>query len=369
VKQIFMLLYQIFSDDNGNFRKKIFGLYTFLIVFNIGAWIIAVIVFKGNTVLLGAAVLAFTFGLRHAFDVDHIASIDTVTRKLMQQNKHPTTVGFHFALGHSLALVMFVTAIAALTAWGSSSEKFSFMESYAGIASTFVSASFLLVMGVLNLTIARSTYLTFKKVRSGGSYVEEDFDVLLKRGLISRILRPLFRLVDKSWHMILIGFLFGLGFDTATEVSLLGIAGAEAAKGLSVWVILIFPALFAAGMTFMDTTDSILMVRAYGWAFRNPIRKLYYNLTITVVSATVALAIAGIEIMELMAERFHLKGLLWNQINTLSAHWELMGIVVVGIFITSWFVSTLVYRMKRYEHAETNLAVIPARESTIVSSD
>lgn len=354
MNQLLSDLNHVFSDNIGNFRKKTIGLYVFLILFNILSWIWAITEFSGNTVLLGAAVLAYTFGLRHAFDADHIASIDSVTRKLMQKKKRPATVGFYFAIGHSLALVVFVSAIAALAAWGSTNEKFSFMDSTAGVASTIVSSSFLIIMALLNLTIARSTYRIFKKVRNGGEYVEEDFDVLLnKRGFFSRIFRPLFKLVNKSWHMVIIGFLFGLGFDTATEVSLLGIAGAEAAKGLSVWVILVFPALFAAGMTLMDTTDSILMVKAYSWAFRNPIRKLYYNLTITSVSAVVAFVVAGIEAMALMTEHFNLSGQFWGQIQMLSNHWELIGVLVITLFIASWLISVMIYRIKGYEYIDT----------------
>ena len=362
MREIVQALRDIFTDGATNFRRKVVGLYIFLLIFNVAAWTWAIVAFSGNAVLLGAAVLAYTFGLRHAFDADHIASIDSTTRKLMQRDVRPTTVGFHFAIGHSLALFIFVTAIAAWGAWGGMDGKFSFISTSAGFASTFVSVSFLIIMAALNMTIAWSTYVTFKHVRAGGAYVEEDFEVLLnKRGFFSRIFRPLFRLVDKSWHMMFIGFLFGLGFDTATEVSLLGIAGAEAAKGLSVWVILAFPALFAAGMALMDTTDSVLMVRAYGWAYRNPIRKLYYNLTITIVSAVVALAVAGIEALALMSEQLELKGRVWDQVNSLSEHWEMIGIFVVSLFIASWLVSMLVYRLKRYDEVE--LAVVPIRDS------
>lgn len=355
MNQITSTLKHIFNEDACHTRKNVIGLYVFLAMFNVVAWVWAITEFSGNAVLFGAAVLAYTFGLRHAFDADHIASIDSVTRKLMQKNKRPTTVGFYFAIGHSLSLVVFVAIIAALSVWGSSSGKYSFINSTAGVASTFVSSSFLIIMALLNLTIARSTYQVFKKVRNGGSYVEEDFDVLMnKRGFFSRIFRPLFRLVNKSWHMIIIGFLFGLGFDTATEVSLLGIAGAEAAKGLSVWVILVFPALFAAGMMLMDTTDSILMVRAYSWAFRNPIRKLYYNLTITIVSAVVALTVALIEVMAMMTEQLDIKGIIWSQVQSFSNHWELVGVFVVSLFIASWFISMLIYRVKGYDHIDTN---------------
>ena len=353
-------LRDIFSDRVGNFRSKVVGLYAFLILFNVAAWVWALSMFAGNTVLLGAAVLAYTFGLRHAFDADHIASIDSVTRKLMQRDARPTTVGFHFAIGHSAALFVFVSLIAAWGAWGSS--KFDFINSSAGVASTFVSVSFLITMAVINLTIAWSTYGTFKHVRRGGAFVEEDLDVLLsKRGFFSRIFRPLFKLVDKSWHMLIIGFLFGLGFDTATEVSLLGIAGAEAAKGLSVWAILAFPALFAAGMSLMDTTDSVLMVRAYGWAFRKPVRKLYYNMTITIISAAVALGVAAIEGLAFASEQFSFKGRVWDQISALSDHWEVIGICVDSLFIGSWLESVLDYRLGRDDDLEQ--ATVPTRTS------
>ena len=359
MKRIIAELHQVFNDDSDAFRRKVVGLYVLLIIFNVAAWGWAITAFAGNAVLLGAAVLAYSFGLRHAFDADHIASIDTVTRKLMQQKKRPTTVGLHFAIGHSLALVVFVTLIAATVAWGSSGSKSAFIDSAAGVASTVVSASFLLAMAVLNLGIAKSTYRTFRHVRNGGTFVEEDFNVLLnKRGFFSRIFRPLFRVINKSWHMISIGFLFGLGFDTATEVTLLGIAGAEAAKGVSIWLILVFPTLFAAGMSLMDTTDSVLMVRAYDWALRNPIRKLYYNLTITVVSAMVAIAVAGIEVLALMSQQLRLNGELWDAANALNSHWEGIGIFVVALFVISWGISVILYRVQRYDQIEVAVAPV-----------
>ncbi|MEJ2380089.1 MAG: HoxN/HupN/NixA family nickel/cobalt transporter [Gammaproteobacteria bacterium] len=353
MKELFASLRHVFSDDAGHVRKKVVGLYLVLISFNVVAWVWAIIAFRDHPVLLGAAVLAYTFGLRHAFDADHIASIDSVTRKLMQQNKRPITIGLHFSIGHSLALVVFVTMIALFASSNTFQSEAGFVDSTAGIVSTFVSVSFLLIMAVLNLTIARSTYLSFRKVRNGGVYVEEDFDMLLnKRGFLSRIFRPLFKFVTKSWHMVFIGFLFGLGFDTATEVTLLGIAGAEAAKGLSVWVIMAFPALFAAGMSLMDTTDSILMVGAYGWAFRKPIRKLYYNLTITVISAMVAIIVAGIEGLGFLGAQLKFKGQVWDTLNGISNHWGITGVIIVSLFIASWLISTLVYRVKRYEELD-----------------
>lgn len=355
-------LREIFSDHSGSFRGKVIGLYVILIAFNIAAWIWTVSRLSGHAVLLGAAVLAYTFGLRHALDADHIAAIDTTTRKLMQRNVRPTTVGLHFAVGHSLAVFTFVVAIAAWGAWGAGHGTFDFISSSTGLVSTLVSVSFLVVMAALNFTIAKGTYRSFRRVRGGGPYVEEDFEILLnKRGFCSRIFRPLFKLVNKSWHMIFIGFLFGLSFDTATEISLLGIAGAEAAKGLSVWVILVFPTLFAAGMSLTDATDGLLMVRAYGWAFRNPIRKLYYNLTITSISAAVALLVAGIEGTALLSAKFGLSGRGWDQVNALSSHWELTGIFVASLLIGSWILSVLLYRLKRYDSLE--LTAIPVRHS------
>ncbi len=362
MREIVEVLRDIFGDGAGNFRRKVVGLYVLLIALNVGAWAWAVAAFAGNVVLLGAAVLAYTFGLRHAFDADHIASIDNATRKLMQRNTHPTTVGFHFALGHSLALFAFVAGIAALGAWGPRSGALSIIAGSAGVASTVVSATFLLVMAALNLAIARSTYLILRRVRNGGSYVEEDFDALLnKRGTFSRVFRPLLRLVDRSWHMIFLGLLFGLGFDTATEVGLLGMAGAEAARGLSAWVILAFPALFAAGMALMDTTDSVLMVRAYGWAYRNPLRKLYYNLTITVVSAVVAMAIAGIEVLTFVSKQLSFEGEFWHWLNALNSHWEAVGIFVASLFAGIWVASMLVHRLRRYD--EGALAIVRTGKS------
>ena len=358
MKRMMSELGHIFSDEAGNFRKKVIGLYILLVAFNIAAWAWAIVTFAGNAVLLGSAVLAYSFGLRHAFDADHIASIDTVTRKLMQQKKCAVTVGLHFALGHSLALVVFVGGIAAFAAWGGADWETGFTNGTLAMTGKFISVSFLILMAAVNLAIAWSTYLTYRNVRKGGAVVEEDLDILLnKHGILSRIFRPLFRLVDKSWHMVIIGFLFGLGFDTATEASLLGITGVVAAKGLSLWSLMVFPALFAAGMTLMDTTDSVLMVRAYGWGLRNPVRKLYYNLTITIVSGTVALALAGIEVLAIISEQLSLTGPVWDMANFLSEQWEIIGILVVSIFVVSWLLSTLIYRMNRFDDIDSEVVI------------
>jgi high-affinity nickel-transport protein len=194
------------------------------------------------------------------------------------------------------------------------------------------------------------TYRTFRRVRQGGRYTEEDMDMILARGgLLARVFKPLFRVIHESWHMYPLGFLFGLGFDTATEVALLGISATEAAKGMSIWAVLVFPALFTAGMCLVDTTDGILMLGAYGWAFLNPIRKLFYNMTITAVSVLVALLIGGIEAFGLVADQFNLAGGFWQFIHALNDNFGALGYLIIGIFAACWLLSMIVYRLKRYD--------------------
>ena len=285
-----MVLFRLFDDRQEGARSKTIAIYAVLIASNILAWLWAWYVFGGRPALMGTAFLAYLFGLRHAFDADHIAAIDNVVRKLMQERKAPYCVGFWFSLGHSSIVVLATIAIV-VTAAALQGE----LETFRGIGSaigTTVSATFLLVIGAANFFIFRNVWAVFGRARRGEPIVDEDIDALLAgRGFIARIFRPLFRIVSCSWHMYPIGFLFGLGFDTATEIGLLGISATQAAQGMSFWSILVFPALFTAGMSLMDTTDSVLMTHAYGWAFIHPIRKLWYNLTITAASVVVALFI------------------------------------------------------------------------------
>jgi nickel/cobalt transporter (NiCoT) family protein len=207
-----------------------------------------------------------------------------------------------------------------------------------------------LAIAVVNLTIFLGVFRAFRHVRDGGEYVEEDMNLLLaKGGFLARIFRPLFAMVTRSWHMYPLGFLFGLGFDTATEIGLIGISAAEASKGLPIWSILVFPALFTAGMTLIDTTDSVLMVGAYGWAFLKPIRKLYYNLTITAVSIIVALVVGGIETLGLIGSQLNLSGRFWETIDSLNEHFGTLGYLIIGIFIVSWAISLAAYRLGGYE--------------------
>jgi high-affinity nickel-transport protein len=208
----------------------------------------------------------------------------------------------------------------------------------------------------MNMMILASILRTFRRVKAGGVYVDEDLNLLLaRRGFFGRLFRGLFRLIDHSWQMYPIGVLFGLGFDTATEVGLLGISAAEASKGLPIWSIMVFPALFTAGMALIDTTDSILMLGAYGWAFARPLRKLYYNITITSVSVLVALIIGGLETLGLVQGEFNLSGPFWDPIAALNNNFGTLGYVIIGIFMLSWIASVTFYKVKRYDDIEVSI--------------
>jgi high-affinity nickel-transport protein len=327
-------------------RGKIIVLFSALAVFNLAAWLWALASFHAFPFLLGTALVAYLFGLRHAVDADHIAAIDNVTRKLMQQGQRPVGVGFFFSLGHS-TIVFGLSVAIALTSIALK-DRFDWFESVGGLIGTAVSAFFLIGIALVNLMILISIWRTFQAVRRGEPYVDEDLNLILaRRGFFGRIFRSIFRLVTHSWQMYFVGFLFGLGFDTATEVGVLGISAAGAAKGLPIWSILVFPALFTCGMALVDSLDSVLMVGAYGWAFVKPIRKLYYN-----VSILVALVIGGIETLGLAGGQLNLKGTFWGWLDSLNNHFGTIGFVVIAVFVVSWLVSILIYRMNRYDEIE-----------------
>jgi high-affinity nickel-transport protein len=340
-----------FNDSATDLRRKIVAIYALLIAANVAAWAWAFIAFHEHPVLLGTCFLAYSFGLRHAVDADHIAAIDNVTRKLMQAGKRPVTTGLFFSLGHSSVVILATLGVAATAA--AFKDDLEGFHALGGMIGTSVSAAFLLIIAAINVVILVNLYRTFQRVKDGGDYVEEELDALLANsGLLARIFRRLFRLIEKSWHMYPLGFLFGLGFDTATEIGLLGLAAAQAGNGLSIWLILVFPALFTAGMTLLDTTDSVLMTGAYGWAFVKPVRKLYYNLTITFVSVVVAVVIGGIEALGLIASKFSLHGGVWDVVDSINETFGMLGFLIVGIFALSFLVSMLVYRIKRYDELE-----------------
>jgi high-affinity nickel-transport protein len=340
---MFTFLKTAVDDASSDQRTKIGALYAFLLLGNALVWAWAVIALAGRPTLLGTAVLAYVLGLRHAVDADHIAAIDNVVRKLMQEGKRPIAVGLFFSLGHSLIVALAVAAIA--TAAFALRRHFHEFKLIGSIVGTGASAFFLLAIAAINLVVLRGVWRSFLRARRGEPVAEHELDLLLSgRGLLARIFRPLFRMVTRSWQMFPIGFLFGLGFDTATEISLFTVAASQASDGLTLGTVMIFPALFAAGMTLLDTTDSVLMVGAYGWAFLNPIRKIWYNLTITAISVVVAVLIGGLEALGLIAGKLGLEGAFWSMIGDLNGGIANFGYLVVGIFLASWALSYLLYR-------------------------
>ncbi len=348
-------LTRVFSRSSPEVRRRVITLYAVLLGYNILAWLLALIFFGRTPALLLLGLTAYTFGMRHAFDADHISAIDNVTRKLMQEGKRPVGVGLFFSLGHSTIVVALTVLIAAAAV---AVQNFDTLKNIGGLIGTAVSALFLFLIAAINVVILVDIYRTFREVRHGGQYNDMSLDESLnKRGLMGRFFRPLLKATDHSWKMYPVGLLFGLGFDTATEVGLLGIAATTAGQGVPVLAILIFPALFTAGMTLMDTTDSILMLGAYGWAFVKPIRKLYYNLNITLISVVVALVVGGLEALSILATELHLSGGFWDVVGNLNSNFGLVGVVIVGLFLASWTISTVVYKVKRYD--EIDVAIAP----------
>ena len=317
-----------------------------LVAANLAAWAWALVSFHHSTALMAASLLAWCYGLRHAVDADHIAAIDNVTRKMMQQGKRPFGIGAWFSLGHSSIVVLASVAIAATAA--AFQSDMDWFHDVGGVIGTAVSACFLLAMALVNLVILRGVWRNFRQLKRGESLSEEATD-FNGGGMMSWLFRSTFKLINKSWHMYLVGFLFGLGFDTATEIGVLGISAASASSGMSMWSILVFPALFASGMALIDTLDNMIMVGAYGWAFNKPQRKLYYNMTITGTSVVVALFIGGMEALGLLADKFNLHTGLWKWVDALNENLGNTGFIVVGLFIACWIISMLNYRWKGYD--------------------
>src|SRR6202051_1463499 len=333
-------------------KTHLIALYTLLVCANIAAGVWASVLFSDDSVKLGTALLAYSLGLRHAVDADHIAAIDNVTRKLIQDGKRPLTVGFFFALGHS-TIVLIAAGLIAVTV--GALARFQTFSQIGGVIATATSAGFLFAIATMNLLILRTVWQRFQAVRKGGKYSADDLDILLGgRGPLSRLFRPLFALIRHSWQMAPLGFLFGLGFDTATEVTLLGLAGAQAAHGVSIAAILVFPALFAVGMALVDTTDGVLMLGAYQWAFVKPIRKLSYNITITGISALVAIIIGGIEPSAVIAHKLDLTRGGWRLATSLAEHFNALGFAIIALFAAAWAASYFIYRWKRFDEIEVS---------------
>jgi high-affinity nickel-transport protein len=333
------------------------GMAGFVVFLHVLGWgVLALIVapehyqVNGSSVFgVGLGVTAYTLGMRHAFDADHIAAIDNTTRKLMADGKRPLSVGFWFSLGHSSVVfgLVLLLSLGVKALVGQVENDSSSLQETTGLIGTAVSGVFLMLIGILNLIVLRQILAVFRRMRHG------DFDEaaleehLSNRGLMNRILGGVTRAVTKPWHMYPVGLLFGLGFDTATEVSLLVLAGGAAAFNLPWYALLTLPVLFAAGMSLLDSIDGCFMNFAYGWAFSKPVRKVYYNITITGLSVAVALLIGGVEIVSILAEKLSIDSgpLAW----VAGLDLNMVGYAIVAMFVLTWVVALAVWRFGRIE--------------------
>lgn len=298
---------------------------------------------------VGIGITAYTLGMRHAFDADHIAAIDNTTRKLMSEGQRPLTVGFWFSLGHS-SIVFIMCALLAFgirSFTGALRDESSTLHTATDLFGTLVSGAFLMLIGIVNLVILVGILKVFRRMRQG-VYDEKALEEQLNnRGLMNRILKPVTKSVRKPWHMYPVGLLFGLGFDTVTEVGLLVIAGGAAAVNLPWYAILCLPILFAAGMSLLDTLDGSFMNFAYGWAFSKPVRKVFYNITITGLSVAVALIIGMVELLGITAEKLGLSGGFWGWVASLDLN--VVGYAIVALFVLTWVGALLIWRYGRIE--------------------
>ena len=303
----------------------------------------------GKALGLGVGMTAYTLGLRHAFDADHIAAIDNTTRKLMADGQRPLSVGLYFSLGHatvvfglSVLLSRGVKAVIdAIRTDGSA------LHHYTGLIGTGISGGFLLLIGIINIGILGGTLKVFREMRSGTFDETELEEQLDKRGLMNRVFGGLMKSITRPRQMYVVGVLFGLGFDTATEVALLVLAGTSAAAGLPWYAILCLPVLFAAGMSLLDTADGTFMNFAYGWAFLKPVRKVYYNITVTGLSIAVALIVGGVELLSLLAQQLNWRGGFWGWIYGLD--FNQLGFIIVGLLMITWIGSLLIWRYAKIE--------------------
>jgi high-affinity nickel-transport protein len=337
------------SFDSGE-RRRLAGFFGGIGLLHIVGWGLLLVAAAGQPTILALGGLAYTFGLRHAFDADHISAIDNTTRKLLQDGRKPVGVGFFFSLGHSTVVFLVAVALGLTVKWivdGVAGDG-GMLRSVSGTVGTVVSGGFLVLIGLLNLLILIDIVRVYRRLKAG-EYDEASLELdLTAGGFMSRIFGRLFRVIRHSWQMYPIGFLFGLGFDTASEVAILAIAAGAAAKGLPFMAVIALPLIFAAGMSLMYTADGAFMAKAYSWAFTSPIRKVFYNLTMTSLSVFVALFIGTIELMQVLIERFDLKGGVFGAI----AGFDLIGragYFIVVAFIVAWIAALLIYKARRID--------------------
>ncbi|HEX6506843.1 MAG TPA: HoxN/HupN/NixA family nickel/cobalt transporter [Chloroflexota bacterium] len=348
-------LLTVWREAPSDLKRRLVAIYAILIGFNIAVWGVLLLSSAKYGLLLGLAPVAYGFGLRHAVDPDHIAAIDNTTRKLMQDGKRPVAVGFFFSLGHSTV----VFALSVLVAISAAFVRTNLhqMKNLGGIIGTSVSGVFLLIIAVINLIVLADIVKTWRQVVRGATYDDTTLDAYLSnRGLLARLFRPLLKVVTSSWNMYVIGLLFGLGFDTASEVGILGMSATAGAGGMPVWLILVLPLLFVAGMALIDTTDGVAMLGAYGWAHVRPVRKLYYNMNITMISVLIALFIGGVEVLSVISSETGLTTGPFGWAANIS--FGSLGYYIIGIFVVSWAISVLVFKLRRVDQMDDKLARI-----------
>jgi nickel/cobalt transporter (NiCoT) family protein len=317
-----------------------------VLVLHLLGWGLFLYFARHNPALAGLGSLAYTFGLRHAFDADHIAAIDNTTRKLLQDGKRSVGVGFFFSLGHST--IVFSLAAGLAIAAKTVNSKVPAFQDYGGYVGASVSGTFLLAIGLLNLFVLLDILGVFRQMKRGVYNEQRLEEALQSQGLMSRFfLKRVGDRIDTSWKMYPLGILFGLGFDTATEVGLLAIAAGVATHHVPFLAVISLPIIFAAGMSLMDTVDGAFMSHAYGWAFSSPVRKVYYNITVTSLSVSVALIIGTIELLQVTAAKFSLEGGFWAFLDNLDL--GRIGYVVVGMFIAAWAFSLVLWKARRIE--------------------
>ncbi|MGA3111443.1 MAG: HoxN/HupN/NixA family nickel/cobalt transporter [Candidatus Bathyarchaeia archaeon] len=330
----------------GNEKAKIAIIFAVLIGITAFGFSAAFVIGKIAVVLAGLGIVAYVFGLRHGVDADHIAAIDNTTRKLMQEGKRPCTVGMWFSLGHSTVVVALIVALVFATR--AITSNIAALQSTGAVIGTLVSGSFLWIIGFINAVIVIGIYKIFQTLKQGKLNQQELDNLLENRGFMNRFFRPLFKVINKPWQIFPVGVLFGLGFDTASEVALIAISvGIGVSTTIPLYYILILPLLFTCGMVTVDTADGVAMRLAYGWAFLNPIRKIYYNLTVTVISVLVAWAIGTVELLQVLVSELNLNGGFWSWLSALN--FEMIGFGIIGIFVFSWLLSFGYWRYKKYD--------------------
>ena len=332
-----------------NEKIRIVMIFSILIAVTTVGFSAAFVIGRITLVLAGLGIVCYVFGLRHGVDADHIAAIDNTTRKLIQEGKTPCTVGMWFSLGHSTIVVALIMGLVVATR--AVSANIPALQSAGAIIGTLVSGSFLWIIGLINVVIAFGIYKVFKALKQGKLKQDELENLLEKRGFMNRFFRPLFRIVSEPWQIFPIGVLFGLGFDTASEIALIAISvGIGVSTSIPLYYILVLPLMFTCGMVLIDTTDGVTMRLAYGWAFLNPMRKIYYNLTVTVISVLVAWAIGTVELLQVLSSEFNLNGSFWSWLSALN--FEMIGYGIVFIFVVSWLFSFGYWRYKKLDRLE-----------------